>query len=367
MIAEINIKTVYLIGGFMVNDNFGDVIQAKVWVDFYHTQGIRVIYIHFEESKELIHKIFPDVNLLDFNLFTRQLQEKQLEKNALIHMYGGGYLNKIFGKIFLEYFKAFKGNENLMLITGVQLDKEFAGQYSEIFKYPSNIIWISFRDAKSRGILDKPSSIICDDCFGYFEKRQENRSNYNHLRIKRSKILLQLSLNEYMYREIPQNVQTQQILKDFFQKFERFNNKVIITSSFGDSVQKVLESKKLTDLLGVRKKFKYKSTMEINNEDRRISGYDLAIVNSFHTFIFCRFKLGCPTYMISMSDYYDQKIDSLREYGLIDEEHIIDNFENLVNIDLNQKDFSYPQKEFKIMFDRFDQVKIEVLHQLAKF
>lgn len=338
----------------MVNDNFGDVIQAKVWVDFYQSKGLKVVFIYLEAGKEVIQENLPNVELLLFSDFINKLNNSEIESSTIVHMYGGGYLNSNFGDDFIRFFKAFSHLKNNLFITGIQVDKHFHDLLKEIYPTnPENIKWISFRDSISRNLLNLPNALICDDSFGYFKDRIGNRTTYNQNTPEHENMLLQLSLNNYMYRSETDREEARQKLKEFINEHQRKNSKLIIVSSFDKNADRVIEATNLIKELEITPEPDLESAMLINNKESDKVGYSLAITNSFHTYILCKFKLTCPVYMISMSDYYDQKVGGLKEYGLIDDQHLITSLDQLATIDLNEKNSPYLEKEFEQMFANF--------------
>ena len=119
-----------------------------------------------------------------------------------------------------------------------------------------------------------------------------------------------------------------------------------------------MEGKILLEQLGINLKNKITTTQSIDDSLISFKGYKIAIINSFHTYILATFKLGCPVYFISMSDYYDQKSQALMEYGLLDNEHIIRDLEKLKSmVKPRLEKMNDNNMTFDKMFKRFDGVK----------
>ena len=163
-------KRVYLLGSYFINSNYGDIIQARPWITFYKNRGYRINYI----VSGLEHKDEFTGNLGDVELvrYDTVMEKDNFESGDMVfHFYGGGYLNRLWGKEFLNLMIKATEHDKKIIITGVQLDEVWLKSYLEKVKNKRQINWISVRDPKSREILGKPGCLIGDDSFIYFKEK----------------------------------------------------------------------------------------------------------------------------------------------------------------------------------------------------
>jgi len=354
-------RRVWLIGGLMANDNYGDVIQAKVWIDFYLQKGLIINFVHYPEGEAAVNRNFLTVNKVKYMEFIKFLEENSFEKDEFIHMYGGGYLTKDFGSDFFKVINAVNKSKILMLVTGVQIDRYFGKKLKMAIPIiNNNIKWISVRDKDSKNRLVGANPLICDDSFGYFSSREIHRKIYKLSSMRRNKVLLQLSLNEYMYDE---DISKDSVIKKFKKLFDyllKHRNKIEVVSSFDQDSNTVEEADRMLFQIGYSGVFKSISTRDIDDKVFAFFDYKYAIVNSFHTYLLLLFKFSCPVYIINLSEYYNQKVAALMEYGLLNDSNCIKNINDLITKvgQLNSnKDYT---TKFKTMFERFNGVKEKV-------
>lgn len=153
----------------MINDNYGDVVQASFWVNWYHKKGIKIKYVCFKDGVE---RCLRSLQLRKDELMTVDefMKIKSIHNKDFVHFYGGGYMNKRWGKNFADFAKKATSLNMKMLATGVQVDKEFIKMTSDI-----KINYLSVRDRISQDLTGN-YALIVDDSFGYF---YENRFRYD--------------------------------------------------------------------------------------------------------------------------------------------------------------------------------------------
>lgn len=325
-------RKVYLIGSFMINDNYGDVIQAKLWVDWYRKNGWKIIYICHKSGLNTCQKVLNlsknEIITLDEFLFNTPLA-------MFMHLYGGGYLNKYWASDFLKAISYAKQNSIDVFATGVQVDKIF-NDMSKHFK----IKYISVRDNFSNKIL-KQDSLVADDSFGYFfiHRHRNNFSKICSSFLVNNKVLLQLSLNAYVIDGINEKKMIE-YLKNLIIKLEN-KYELVFCSSFPEHVDGILENRRLIDKLGLNQNdYSYKTTIEIDKE--LITNYRFMIINSFHTYMMLFFKTNNPIFYLAFDSYYQQKASALKKYRMLQNDCLINSpkmLNKLTNIDFRKKNF----------------------------
>jgi len=333
-----NLNTkVYLIGGFLVNDNYGDVVQAKVWVDLYKKNNILFKLICYEQS---INKCRSILKLHKNQVISIKEFLSVIDNKGTLHLYGGGYMNNNFGEDFLIVCKHANRMGFNIFATGVQIDKSY---YSKIKSIPIN--YISVRDSKSKKIVNNKKTIITDDSLIYFynKRKKINFSRFLSKFFNKQKILLQLSLNSYIYDE---GLDLVPFYKDFITNLFRHKYKVTLVSSFPKTVD-VVENQNLLNKLEIDlNNIDFTTTQ--NLEDTLFDNYDMIVVNSFHTYIMSVYKYNCPIYYLAFSNYYKQKALGLKNYGLLKDNMLIDNPKKLGMI-LSQHNYTKSISKYALL------------------
>lgn len=312
------------------NDNYGDFIQAKVWIDWYREQNIKTWFICNENLKNKLKQRFF-LKRISY-LSPEQFNNIKISHKSIFHLYGGGYLNEKWGDPYISIL--YKAQELGMKIisTGIQMDSYGAQKISRI-----NIDYVSVRDINTYSML-KTNSLICDDSFGYFSTRMAFFKTIQAIPkiLKRKKIVLQLSLNPYVYEKV-QEIK----IRDFYQRiieyFASQTTPLYLISSFPQDVGGIIESTQLISHLSlsadIKNKISYGTTEELDKN--MLSEPKAIFATSFHTYLLSIFKYTCPTYLIVFSDYYRQKANALLAYGLIDNNHIIDSLDMVKHLNIN--------------------------------
>ena len=321
------IKKVCLVGGFMAYANYGDVIQAKIWVDWYKINGYKILFICYDYGKRICcdklgiktTEVISTGDFLKTDYFQKGYQ--------IFHLYGGGYLNILWYKDFVCLIKKANKIGMSIIATGVQVDKKYACSVKNI-----PIKYISVRDQLSKRLVGDKKTLILDDSFLYFN----NKKFYYKIISKISRfgncnnILLQLSLNSYVY-EKDNKTNVESIFKLIIQKLEK-DNYLTISSSFPPEMKEILEAKNLVNYLDINsKKITYSTTSIIDRWNYK-KRFKLAIVNSFHTYLELVYRFRCPVYFLALNEFYKQKASGLISYGLLDNDHLITDLKDLFKL-----------------------------------
>lgn len=348
-------NTIYLVGGFMVNDNFGDVIQAKLWVDWYRIIDTKIVFICYESG---IKTCKNNLKLSDDEIMSSNEFLLNKEIVGFLHLYGGGYLNKYWSDDFVEIIKHGSENNLKIFATGVQVDKDY---YKKSLDY--KIDYLSVREPISKEIV-RGNPFIIDDSLGYFFSRRIyfDVTFWFSRFVKKNKVLLQLSLNPYIYDSEDDLKKIKDLVKKFIcETKEKYQ--VTLASSFPETVEGPIENKKYIENLGLDiKDFEYTITKKLEN--KLIDGYEFVVVNSYHTYLMAVNKYNCPVFFLAFNEYYRQKAKSLQEHGFLNEETLITDPEKLSQI-MNIKDRSriVSRKQAKDVERKFKTIleKVKVL------
>lgn len=325
-------KCIYLIGSFMINDNYGDVIQAKLWVDWYRKNGWKIIYICRKSGLRTCQNV---LKLSKNEILTIDEFLTNTPINKFMHLYGGGYLNQYWAGDFLKAILHAEKYSLEVFATGVQVDDAFINMSKGL-----HVDYISVRDDFSKKIL-KQNSLIADDSFGYFFV---NRHFYNLSKklsslLATNKVLLQLSLNAYVFDGVNEKHIVDE-LKNFIIELDK-KYELVFCSSFPEHIEGIVENKKLIDKLGLNPSdYSYKTTMEIDKE--LITNYKFAVINSFHTYMMMFFKTNRPIFYLAFDSYYKQKANALKNYGMLQNNCLLDTPEmirKILEIDFSKKSF----------------------------
>lgn len=310
----------------MVNDNFGDVIQAKYWVDFYKQLGLEVLFICYPQGKNKCQKI---LKLKENEIRTTSdfFSETNIQA-GILHLYGGGYLNAMWGGDFIPIIEFAYKNNIKIIATGVQVDETFLEKSKDHY-----IQYLSVRDQKSCNLTD--CNLVADDSFAYFLSRKlfyDIAYFMSNIRLNR-KVLLQINMNSYVFDDQDLG-QYMEVLRSLIRDLSEFYQ-IEFASSFPLDITDIQENKILVDKLGLNpEQYKYSISKQLDN--RIFGGYELIIVNSFHTYLMLINKYCCPVYYLAYSKYYQQKALGLRNYGLLPEDRLITKFEDLSRIPIQK-------------------------------
>lgn len=318
-------KKICLVGGFMINANYGDVIQAKVWIDWYRKNGYDFKFISYEDGKDTC---INELELSNSEITTNDefLKSNYYEKGySVLHLYGGGYLNKLWGRDFVKLINKANNIGMNIVATGVQVDETYIKETKGV-----KIKYISVRDKLSKKMINDKESIILDDSLLYFRFKLKFSEIIRRFFYFGSKdVLLQLSLNSYVYKKEEKN-KVKMMYRLIIEKLKKRYGLTMI-SSFPLKVVGILEGKKLINYLKVKNNITYSTTSEVEKGFYK-KEFNLAIVNSFHTYIGVVNKFNCPIYFLALNQYYKQKALGLINYGLLDKKHLIVDLEKLVKI-----------------------------------
>lgn len=325
---------VYLIGGFFINPNYGDILQAKTWVDYYSKNNYEVNYIYSGNLKDI--KTFKFyLGKLKY-ITDKEILESNNIKGNFVHFYGGGYLNSLWGLDFLKIIKHLSKN-NKIIFTGEQVDSKWAYYYNQEIVDKDNVKWISFRDSESASFI-KDDSVILDDSLIYFNKLKKFNNNIT----ENQKVTLLLSINLSNYSIKNFNV------SDNFNLEDKRKSNLCILSNFVNNVPKYIDIKLVKNFFFESQDIiEGKALIQLLNIDREIefiSAYDLEIIkfhkalgisSTFHSAILMRYLLGLQVIFIAENDYYSQKAKGLLEMGLLQNRNLINSYKDLLDIDFH--------------------------------
>ncbi len=315
-------KHIYLIGGMMNNDNYGDLIQAKTWIDWYGKEHLRVSFIC---NRHLFPKASSELGLsVDQLVDTGEFISSGNHKGDYMHIYGGGYLNHLWAHTFIDVFKKALQYGMGLYATGVQIDREYWKMARDL-----DINYISVRGSISHEIVG--DAIINDDSFGYFFDRQKIWKTHQNDRLgQKNSVFLQLSLNKYMHEEDKLGEASETYLQ-LLHDFQESGYKITLASSFPRDVLGINESETLLETLNPerldKESISYMTTRELDETDS--CEFRIFITNSFHTYLLSLIKYRMPVFFLAFNEFYRQKARGLLDYGLLDESRLITNYNHL--------------------------------------
>jgi len=179
------------------------------------------------------------------------------------------------------------------------------------------------------------------------------------------KALIQFSFNDYMYDKKEES--------ELIKKYKKFINRlksryqIEIFSSFDKDKGKVKEGEYVYEKLGLDFKTSFVSVMSLANKNFNFKGYGYAIVNSYHTYILARRRFTCPIYFIALNEYYHQKAEALKYYGILSDAYIVSDIKQLEKISVDRKVDNKldADRGFGTMFEVAQKVEEEVRNLLS--
>jgi len=328
---------VFLIGGFFINPNYGDILQAKTWVDYYSSHNYEIYYIYSSNvAKTDIFKSY--LGNLHYISDKKILDESINFKGNLVHFYGGGYLNTLWGTEFLNIIKILSAN-NKIIFTGEQTDVNWTNNYNKEILNKNNINWISFRDSQSAINLSKNPTIL-DDSLLYFNKLKSSNKEF---KISNKKtILLSINLSNYSLKNFisKDNFNIEDKRETNLNYLSSFINKIPsdydikILQNFYFNSEDIIEGESLIKLLNTTREIEIVSAFDL--EYMRFNNA-IGISSTFHSAILLRYLLDLQIMYIAENDYYKQKANGLIEMGLLDKSNLFDEYKKLSNINLKDK------------------------------
>lgn len=339
-------NSVYLLGGYIYNDNFGDILQAKIWVDWYKKRRIPLKFLCHSKA---VNRCTSSLGLTkDQVISLDQFGQDALQSRAFLHLYGGGYINKYWSTDYAEPLKTAVKVKMPIFATGLQLDIE---GYNSISRFP--IKMVSVRDSLSKKIARLSAKTPnVDDSFGQLLKNRKKEVDPSN------KVFLHLSLTNYILENRLQSWIATSRYKGFLQKLLAQNFQLILCSTFPENTNGVVEGKRLLSALHFENE-DFKSASILSGKDLLRENYRAVVTNSFHLYLTAVKTQACPVFFLAFNQYYRQKAQALQDYKLLHGNNLSTSLSDLST--LPKKICSYKQTSFvqplSKMTDRFEKVQ----------
>ena len=322
-----NEQKVLLVGSDFGYGNFGDVAQLKGTIDFYKENSsltpIVVYHVNSISNANLIEKrkkqlnvksiLFISDNYLSFSeKFSLYLIE-EAQNFSLIHLYGGGFLNSMWGDYILNIVEFFIDNLKLKnyIISGQQIeDKIIPRLIDHVSKYQPAFFGV--RDYDSLTYLESAGIegiYSFDDAFEQLFKIAQKVDNK-----KQNRILAHFNISSYTGSE-----DKLFYFNNLLSELKMYDNtKLTMFNAYDDKRFEV------SDTISVLKEFEDEFVYEsyevvhgtkllydtYNDESYNCLSVKLAISSSYHTTMLMQL-CGTPCWLISNNSYYDQKREAL--------------------------------------------------------
>ncbi len=333
---------VYLYGSCTGYNNFGDIIQLKSTVLFHkRNTGLEpVIVMDLNSLTSSVHpQLLQSWYNTDYFIFLSSkaydCSEAKLElitkvqSGGFLHVYGGGFLNQLWGKASVESIKSIikQLHVNDYVFSGQQIDNTAITHLDSLFKIKS---------PKAFGLRDKQSLALMKKAFPGIEPKFSFDDvteifaewiHYSHptakiwlkSKIQKPAILWHFNFSYYTVNDITAMLEKINLT---IQKYPKYNT--IIAVAYNDKSYGLVDS--LRSLIEFDTSFPFASYQVVNiaqlalqmnpvenqypNIMHSINNIAIAITSSYHTAMFANF-LGIPAYLISTNDYYSQKQNGL--------------------------------------------------------
>ena len=294
-------RKIYLAGGYFSYANYGDVIQARAWIDFYTGRGFHVALIHAglpESAAEFKHYLGPNTELIHHHSILQG--NVLLNTQDVFHLYGGGYLNSEWGAQFSKLLRVFGRRRTKVISTGTQVDGAWAQDYQRELRHAVDVQWISVRDKYSRKYLGSDRSLLCDDSFLYFLD-----SDYHKPSLARSappkNIIVHFNLSDYALKPFPgprqsflhkvmkslngEDKPNCAMIEDFVRDYRRQGFGLTVLRNFPNLPDDVIEAERLFADQELLSQVKLQDTFAAENES---TSFQFGISNSLHAAILMR-------------------------------------------------------------------------------
>lgn len=341
-----------LLGGDFGYSNFGDVLQLRGAIKKSKDQNLEPIVIYNLDSITDINyinrmKLLLNVNIIIFISYKNidfsdviELKLSQLKATVNIyslHLYGGGYLNAMWGDYMLslsEYFiDLFKIHD--YRISGQQLESEYIDKFiSHLNK--TNPVIVGVRDFDSLALMELANY----PCYYSFDDATEELLNISKKVSKNqdSTNTFLIHLNFSKYTDSNNNIESI-INKLNFIKREYPNYSINVFNAYNDNRYDVQDT--LKSLIFLENRFPYKKytvidggavAYDIYDQDYSFLSSEFAISSSYHTTLLMGLS-NIPCYLFTNNRYYEQKGRSLKTekdfYLFLDKLPISDFSENI--------------------------------------
>ena len=334
-----NEQKVLLLGSYIGYSNFGDILQLKGTIHFHKSRtGLKpVVFCTLQAVSSprflnRLHEWFPGCIFVFFDTHYYRFPDEmivpitQINNAKSLHVYGGGFLNKMWGDYKLSIIEAILkfAEVDLYVITGQQIDERFVDKLNEHFnKFTPQII--GARDLQSANLIKDngwPGGYSFDDASETIQLMAKN------FRVEPDEqLLLHINTSSYTLND---EDNTNNLFTDIFQALKSKNyTKVTLLQMYEDrryTVRDALESiiymesdfpfvrydvlnlARLALTFGDQEEWGDKKLIELRG--------GIAVTSSYHATMLLNF-IGIPTYLISFNEYYDQKRRSLDNNGTL--------------------------------------------------
>ena len=329
-------KTIYLAGGYFTYSNYGDVVQARAWTEFYTRRGFDVALLHAaapEQTAEFRHHLGQNIGVIHHHNILRG----KIAVNAqdVFHLYGGGYLNSVWGAQFSNLLRAFGRRGAKLISTGCQVDSAWARHYQREIRSVADVQWLSIRDKYSRKYLGVDQALLCDDSFLYFLDTERTRASLEPTAQPRA-IMVHFNLSDYVIKHFSnrprtladkvintlqfKKTPTSAIYETIARNFLRQGYKLTVLRNFSILPDDVIEAERLFTDQQLLSRLTLQDTFYAEHEG---VSPQFGITNSFHVAIMMNICLATPVFFLALNNYYKQKSEALIEYGVVDQGAVI--------------------------------------------
>lgn len=380
-------RRVYLYGSCVGYNNFGDIIQLKNAIAFHkkETQITPVIIMHISSLEHPKHVqelkkwyscdnfIFLSDEIVDASSVSLYPIQK-ITSNGILHMYGGGFLNKYWGKGIIE--KISDIIETLFIseyvFSGQQVEDATIPYLNTLFEKKKPIMF-GVRDRESYENMKMSSSIVenvffsFDDVTEIFQAWKDSAKPNLKLRVinklRPSSVLWHINISDYATAN-----KLAVLSKIRRVKREYPRNRMLIAHVYNDIRVSLRDS--LQSVIQLENDFPYydykvvnlaQMALDMHPEDHNypnianlFSNVNLAIASSYHTAMLTTY-FGIPSYLMSENEFYSQKQKGLRF------ESDFDKF--LQNPSINLHTYDSEVAERKVWLEKLSVMVRKISHQ----
>lgn len=332
-------KRVYLYGGFGGYNNFGDIIQLKNTLWFYrqHTDIEPIILLHAAALEDPQHvakfKRWFDCEYILFiaDKYVDASEAglapiKKINTNGILHVYGGGFLNKYWGKGMID-----KIHDMILtlepaeyIFSGQQIEEATVPLLKEMFEAVGLPSLFGVRDMESFQYMKQAVStdrlyFSFDDVTEIFETWRDNTKLSHKVRIinrmRPKSTMWHINMSSYA------SVNKARVLNKIRKAKKAFpQNRVLLAHIYNDIRSSLKDT--LQSVIQLENDFPYHEYKVVNlaqmaldlHVERGVypgiggilSNVDLAVASSYHITMFAHF-FGIPAYLMADNEFYKQK------------------------------------------------------------
>ena len=323
-------EKVFLLGSYIGYGNFGDILQLKGALEFHHKETglepVIICSIDSISSPNFLDRLRSWFNGVTFIFFSDKLIE--FEKSLLtqkfkvagvnhLHLYGGGFLNKMWGEFKLNIiehlFKKFEFKN--YVISGQQLDIDIA----EIFKSHVEKFKPSLIGVRDYGSLESFKKLGLDIKFSFDDAYEMINQLANEIEVEDSnELLIHLNLSSYTGND--DSINKLKHALEYLEKQEFDSFKVL--QMYEDRRHTVKDS--LDSIIQLEDYFPFTNYQVINMARYALAlnskvyntmspiklSNKLCVTSSYHTTMLMNI-LQIPCYLFAFNDFYEQKKNAL--------------------------------------------------------